>query len=80
MTLKTTYIINYNFDKTITIYDIRNDLFYELNLSASIAFENIDKSTKEIANIFCNVFENGKYSDYVSDIESIKIELLKFFE
>lgn len=72
------FVINKNDDLTVTIYDLQNDKYYNLNHSASIVFENIDKSDYEIYTIFEMIFDQIDEST-LKDINNIRNKLSDLF-
>lgn len=77
--IKDQFIINKHNDE-ITIYDIYDDVFYELNASATIVFENMDLDENELVDIFKMNYEENNKCNFLEDILEIKKSLIDFFE
>ena len=77
--IKEQFII-YKHSEGMTIYDVCNDVFYELNSSATIVFENIDLDEDQLVNLFKLTYEENASYNFLQDIIDIKKALVKFFE
>lgn len=78
MKLKEQYLISKNVDGTISIYDLENDCFYNLNSTASIVFENIEFSVGEVAKQIALEFDVNE-NDIILEIEETFQQLKEVF-
>lgn len=79
--LKKEVLINKDDINNIKIYNINEDKFYDLNETASIIFENIDKSNADIMNIIKKIYQITDEFELENDIKNIKdYVLLNFYE
>lgn len=67
-----------NDDQSVTLVDLVNGTFYELNDSASLVFNNIELTTEDLLSIFNNVFDLPS-SFSPAEIEQCRKELLETF-
>lgn len=78
MKLNKNFVCRYNDDHTVTLYDLNNELFFGLNETATIIFENIEQDDENLMKIFIDRF-NLPDSFNIRELEECRKELINNF-
>lgn len=75
--IKSKYIVNQNDNGTLTIYDLENEQYYEINEIGGIIFNNINRDISDILIQIKEVYEDNESLE--KDVSSFYKELLNTF-
>lgn len=75
--IKSKYIVNQNDNGTLTIYDLENEQYFEINEIGGIIFNNINRDISDILIQIKEVYEDNESLE--KDVSSFYKELLNTF-
>lgn len=78
MKIKDSITTNINQDGTLTVLNLENNIFYELNEVATIAFNNLEKNEDEILNIILDKYDVER-EHLQKDIKEILLQFKTLF-
>ena len=80
MKMKEQFLESQNSDGTVTIYDLDENCFYNLNSTASIIFENIHLAFEDMVFLISETFKVEKAEIYLDVKESLEQIKVVFFD